>query len=134
MELTANTFVNYIGNYDYYLEKKDTLTPKAPSNTNIVGRDNSSVSASKLSWQEQKEEQARIRKRQNELKKTEERIAVLEERNTKLDVLMMQEDIYTNSVKCQELAKEKAENETELEGLYEKWERLAEDDPFEYSN
>lgn len=134
MELTANTFVNYIGNFDYYLEKKDTLTPKAPSNTNIVGRDNSSVSASKLSWQEQKEEQARIRKRQNELKKTEERIAVLEERNTKLDVLMMQEDIYTNSVKCQELAKEKAENETELEGLYEKWERLAEDDPFEYSN
>ncbi len=83
------------------------------------------VSESKLSWQEQKEEQARLRKRQNDLKKTEERIGVLETRNGKIDELMM-EEVYTNSVKCQELAKEKAANEAELEELYEKWEELAE--------
>ena len=80
----------------------------------------------KTSWQEQKEEQARLRKRQNDLKKTEERIGVLETRNGKIDELMMQEEVYTNSVKCQELAKEKAANEAELEELYEKWEELAE--------
>ena len=80
----------------------------------------------KISWQEQKEEQARLRKRQNDLKKTEERIGVLETRNGKIDELMMQEEVYTNSVKCQELAKEKAANEAELEELYEKWEELAE--------
>ena len=74
----------------------------------------------------QKEEQARLRKRQNDLKKTEERIGVLETRNGKIDELMMQEEVYTNSVKCQELAKEKAANEAELEELYEKWEELAE--------
>ena len=113
LELTGNTFVNYIGNYDYYLEKKDLLAP-------------AQVSESKLSWQEQKEEQARLRKRQNDLKKTEERIGVLETRNGKIDELMMQEEVYTNSVKCQELAKEKAANEAELEELYEKWEELAE--------
>ena len=79
-----------------------------------------------MSWQEQKEEQARIRKRQNELKKTEERITRLEERNQEIDTLLMQEEIYTNSVRCQELAKEKAANEEELEELYEKWEELAE--------
>ena len=84
------------------------------------------VSAGKLSWQEQKEQQAKERKRQNELKKTEERIAVLEERNAEIDELMTHEDVYSNSVKCQELAVEKTENEEELEVLYEKWEELAE--------
>ena len=84
------------------------------------------MSQTKMSWQQQKEEQARIRKRQNELKKTEERITRLEERNQEIDTLLMQEEIYTNSVRCQELAKEKAANEEELEELYEKWEELAE--------
>jgi ATP-binding cassette subfamily F protein 3 len=124
LELTGNTFVNYIGNYDYYLEKKDLLTPAVST---AASEDTpAQVSESKLSWQEQKEEQARLRKRQNDLKKTEERIGVLETRNGKIDELMMQEEVYTNSVKCQELAKEKAANEAELEELYEKWEELAE--------
>ena len=124
LELTGNTFVNYIGNYDYYLEKKDLLTQAVSTAASEDAP--AQVSESKLSWQEQKEEQARLRKRQNDLKKTEERIGVLETRNGKIDELMMQEEVYTNSVKCQELAKEKAANEAELEELYEKWEELAE--------
>ena len=68
----------------------------------------SAPSTAKLSWQEQKEKQARQRKRQNDLKKTEECIAKLEERNMEIDELLAQEEIYTNSVKCQELAKEKS--------------------------
>ena len=124
LELTGNTFVNYIGNYDYYLEKKDLLTPAVSTAASEDAP--AQVSESKLSWQEQKEEQARLRKRQNDLKKTEERIGVLETRNGKIDELMMQEEVYTNSVKCQELAKEKTANEAELEELYEKWEELAE--------
>ena len=39
---------------------------------------------------------------------------------------MTHEDVYSNSMRCQELAKEKQENETELETLYETWEELAE--------
>ena len=124
LELTGNTFVNYIGNYDYYLEKKDLLTPAVSTAASEDAP--AQVSESKLSWQEQKEEQARLRKRQNDLKKTEERIGVLETRNGKIDELMMQEEVYTNSVKCQELAKEKTAIEVELEELYEKWEELAE--------
>ena len=77
--------------------------------------------------QEQKEAQARLRKRQNELKKTEERIGELEDRDGEIDALMIQDDIFTNSVKCQELAKEKAAIAEELEELYMKWEELAED-------
>ena len=124
LELTGNTFVNYIGNYDYYLEKKDLLTPVAA--VSVSEEAPAQVSEAKLSWQEQKEEQARLRKKQNDLKKTEDRIGVLETRNGEIDELMMLEEVYTNSVKCQELAKEKAANEEELETLYEKWEELAE--------
>ena len=128
MELTNNRFINYIGNYDYYLAKKEELTAAYTDSTssNTVQAAETTASEAKLSWQEQKEEQARLRKRQNELKKTEERIAFLENRDAELNELLSKEEIYTNSVKCQELATEKAKNNEELETLYEKWEELAE--------
>ena len=139
LELVNQTFVNYIGNYDYYLEKKETLTaayassPLPPISGNATSGNMSDISSSavsvtdsKLSWQEQKEAQARERKRKNDLKKTEDRIAVLEGRNQEIDELMTHEEVYSNSVRCQELAEEKAQNETELEELYERWEELAE--------
>ena len=132
LDLVNHTFVNYIGNYDYYLEKKEELTTayagaaSTPSSVSDNSTDKN-VSESKLSWQEQKEAQARLRKRQNELKKTEERIGELEDRDGEIDALMVQEEIFTNSVKCQELAKEKAAIAEELEELYMKWEELAED-------
>ena len=138
LELVNQTFVNYIGNYDYYLEKKEELTakyapvsPETSVNSKVANPNISSESqeplGQKLSWQEQKEAQARERKRKNDLKKTEERIAVLETRNQEIDELMTQEDIYSNSVKCQELAVEKSSNEEELETLYEQWADLAEE-------
>ncbi|MCF2554940.1 ribosomal protection-like ABC-F family protein [Faecalicatena contorta] len=127
LELVNQTFVNYIGNYDYYMEKKDELTAVYAASADLQMTVSSSpVSESKLSWQEQKEAQARERKRKNDLKKTEDRISYLEERDTEIDELMTQEEIYTNSVKCQELAHEKAAIAEELEMLYERWEELAE--------
>ena len=128
MELTNSRFINYIGNYDYYLEKKEELTAAytVPTSSDTVQAAETTASEAKLSWQEQKEEQARLRKRQNELKKTEDRIALLENRDAELNELLSKEEIYTNSVKCQELATEKAKNNEELESLYEKWEELAE--------
>ncbi len=131
LELVNQTFVNYIGNYDYYLEKKEELTAAcAPSSSSTLpstgsGAERGTVSEAKLSWQEQKEAQARERKRASDLKKTEERITLLEERDAQIDALMTEEEVYTNSVKCQELAKEKADIASELDVLYEKWEELA---------
>lgn len=138
LELVNQTFVNYIGNYDYYLEKKEELTakyapvsPETSVNSKVTNPNTFSESqepfGQKLSWQEQKEAQARERKRKNDLKKAEERISVLETRNQEIDELMTQEDIYSNSVKCQELAIEKSSNEEELETLYEQWADLAEE-------
>ena len=130
LELTGNTLVNYIGNYDYYLEKKDELTkiyvPSATEEETASLPSSSVETAGKLTWQQQKEEQARIRKRQNELKKTEDRIHVLEVRDKEIDELMMQEEVFTNVAKCVELNKEKTAVNEELEQLYEHWEELAE--------
>ena len=128
LELTGNTLLNYIGNYDYYLEKKDLMAslhlaqseqPGAPSSA-------SAVPATKLDWQQKKEEQARLRKRQNNLKRTEDRIHELETRDSQIDELMTREEIFTDVAKCLELSKEKASIQEELEELYEKWEELAE--------
>ncbi len=128
LELVNHSFVNYIGNYDYYLEKKDALTAIYAKEEQTESENTAceTESEAKLSWQEQKEAQAKERKRQNELKKTEERISILEERDQEIDALMSQEEIFTNSVKCQELSTEKAEILEELETLYEAWETLAE--------
>ncbi len=128
LELVNHSFVNYIGNYDYYLEKKDALTAIYAKEDQTESENTAceTESEAKLSWQEQKEAQAKERKRQNELKKTEERISILEERDQEIDALMSQEEIFTNSVKCQELSTEKAEILEELETLYEAWETLAE--------
>ena len=133
LELVNQTFVNYIGNYDYYLEKKEELTRAYASATavsaGIAPSESSSdnQTESKLSWQEQKEQQAKERKRKNDLKKTEEEIAKLEERNTVIDEELTKEEIYSNSIECQKLSTERAENEEKLEVLYERWEELAEE-------
>ena len=83
------------------------------------------ASDNKLSWQQQKEEQARQRKRENELKKVETRIEELETRDNEIDETMILPDICTNVAECAKLSKEKAAITEELEGLYEKWEELA---------
>ena len=128
LELTGNTLVNYVGNYDYYLEKKEALTAiYAPSSAAQPEAAPQTDTATKLDWKQQKEEQARIRKRQNDLKKTEERIAELEERDKTIDEALSKEEIFTQVSECMKLNTEKAAILEELEQLYEKWEELAED-------
>lgn len=127
LELTGETLVNYIGNYDYYLEKKEELTaiyaPKASPETSLSQK---AESETKADWKAQKEAQAQERKRQNDLKKVEARIAALEERDKEIDKLMEDPEVFTSVFKCQEFSKEKDAILTELEELYEQWETLAE--------
>ncbi len=124
MDLTNQAIVNYIGDYDYYLEKKEELTAKyAPLTTQE--EEAVQVSDNKLSWQRQKEQQAKERKRENELKKTEKRIEELEARDQEIDETMILPEVCTNVAECTRLSKEKAAIAAELEELYEKWEELA---------
>lgn len=129
LDLQEKHFINYIGNYDYYLEKKETLTANTLSQIPQNKTSNSLVTSketdTKLDWKQQKEEQARLRKQQNELKKTEDAIASLESRNAEIDELLSKEEIYTDVSKLMELNKEKTSIEEELEQLFETWETLA---------
>lgn len=122
LELTHHAFVNYIGNYDYYLEKKETMTPVPEA----APAESADASAQKLEWKQQKENQAAIRKRENALKKCEEQIERLEQKNRLIDEEMANPEVATNVARLQELAKEKESLDEELSGLYETWEELSE--------
>lgn len=136
-DLVNRSFVKYIGNYDYYLEKKEELTARytntvdskiSTSIGSLSGNSSSAdaqVSDNKLDWKAQKEQQAAERKRASDLQKTEERINELELRDGAIDEEMTHEEVFTNGQKCRELSEEKAAIAAELEELYRKWEELA---------
>lgn len=146
LDLTEQKLLNYIGNYDYYLEKKAEVEaaylnktsassgiasgrPGAFPSSAFTASKTASVSEAdsenKQSWQQQKEEQARIRKRKNDLKKTEDEISKLEARNEEIDLLLTKEEIFTNVSKLIELNNEKKAIEDRLLELMEVWEQLA---------
>ncbi|MEG1716094.1 MAG: ABC-F family ATP-binding cassette domain-containing protein [Lachnospiraceae bacterium] len=130
LDLVHYSFVNYIGNYDYYLEKKDTLTK---AYTTDIGLETVSSDCEfpnhKSDWQTQKEQQAKERKRLNDLAKAEDQINNLEVRSNDIDQLLTQSEIFTDVRKCLELTEEKASITSQLEALYEQWELLAEEKP-----
>ena len=145
LDLNRRTLTDYLGNYDYYLEKRDeqlALIDAAESRTGAgVSRDtqsirdanskgssanSSSTADSKQDWLARKEQQAAQRKKENKLKKCEEQIDRLESRNGENDLLMTSPDICTDVAKLQELTKEREANDKELADLYEKWELLSE--------
>ena len=134
LDLTGGTIVNYIGNYDYYLEKHDELTriyveaePKAQAaqmTEQTVAQDGSGTDK-KADWQAQKAEQARIRKLENTLKKAEERIAELEDLIAGIDGECADPANATNSAKLGELTGRQNEYRSELEKCYEEWEQVS---------
>lgn len=134
LDLNRRTLTNYLGNYDYYLEKKEEQLAKIDASFAASQTGNAAVtgsktdglpSAAKQDWKAMKEQQAAQRKRENDLKKCEERIETLEKRNEEIDGLMVSPDVCTNVAKLQELNSEKEGNEAELLALYEKWEELS---------
>ena len=167
LELTNHTLVNYIGNYDYYMEKKEELTRAYASSPADNGQDRKAVGADgtglagfassdserpgsaaagqmvpgengarstdsngsgKMDWKAQKEEQARLRKKENRIRKIEEEIEKLEARNKEIDEEFLKPETGTDLPKCQELAKEQNENNDRLQELYEDWETASDED------
>ena len=175
LDLRCKMLLNYIGNYDYYLEKKPEVEKKylgfaledttslakgsdrltnhkqlysglssfSPSlgknattgenatdkkSSQTAGMTNPAMTAGtagKQDWLAKKEEQAKERKRQNDLKKVEAEIEKLEARDTELDGMLTEETVYSDPAKLMELNNEKTEIATRLEMLMEEWEGLA---------
>ena len=133
IELVGQTTVNYIGNYDYYIEKKDALTAAAlagkPADSSCAvsaAQKNAQKESAKADWKQSKEEQALLKKKKNELKKTEERITVIEDRLKAIEEESALPEVCTDTARLLELHKESTKLSEELDALYEKWEELSE--------
>ena len=125
IELSNKTVVNYIGNYDYYLEKRDILSAKPINTVSSADIEHAKKAAdSKASWQEEKVKQAQLKKIKNELKRTEERIANIEERIDKLDNMYADPAISSDTAKLMDIHTEKEELSKELDKLYDRWGEL----------
>lgn len=133
IELVGQTTVNYIGNYDYYIEKKDALTaaalagkPADSSSAVSAAQKNAQKESAKADWKQSKEEQALLKKKKNKLKKTEERITVIEDRLKAIEEESALPEVCTDTARLLELHKESTKLSEELDTLYEKWEELSE--------
>jgi ATP-binding cassette subfamily F protein 3 len=134
LDLEGECFTNYIGNYDYYLEKhgelaaKDSSSESDKSNGAMVSHSSSSdlsETTVKQDWKAQKEQQAKERKRKNDLSKCEANIASLEEKIEELNTMMADPAVATSPSKLLEYSKEQDALQEELNQSYELWETLA---------
>ena len=130
IELFSNRFDNYIGNYDYYIEKKEDVRAYGDS----LQKDKMPLEAidseeaqrleekesKRLDWENQKELSAKRRKWQNALQKAEEKIAKLEERKEELTASM--EEVGSDVGRLMEIHREQEAIEKELEEQYALWE------------
>ena len=130
IELFSNRFDNYIGNYDYYIEKKEDVRAYGDS----LQKDKMPLEAidpeeaqrleekesKRLDWESQKELSAKRRKWQNALQKAEEKIAKLEERKEELTASM--EEVGSDVGRLMEIHREQEAIDKELEEQYAIWE------------
>ena len=125
LDLTGHKLIGYLGNYDYYLEKKESLEQAFLTKDASIVKTEQTPSVQKLDWQAKKEQQAKQRKKENDLKKCENEITSLEEKSRLLDEQMALPENATNVSKLQELTKEKTDIEGKLTALYDIWEELS---------
>lgn len=124
LELTNTKLINYLGNYDYYEEKKEELTATfAPKEEKTKAE--KTTSSNKQDYLERKAEAARIRKLKNDISKVEEKIKKYEDRLNELDEMVAYPSVSTNSAKLNEIGKEQNEISDKLDKLMEEWEILS---------
>lgn len=124
LELVDGKLVSYLGNYDYYLEKKDILTQAPALSEGSSSKNETVLSETKLDWQAQKELQAKARKKENDLRKCEDAITSLEQELSDIETTMSQPEVATDVAQLQELTKRQQALNEKLLPLYEQWEML----------
>jgi ATP-binding cassette subfamily F protein 3 len=124
LELQGTTFTEYLGNYDYYFEKKQEQAAVTENRTQETIKEIGSEG--KTDWALQKKQQSQRRKLENQLAKCEERIAELEGEIASIDAEFSKEDVATNSARLNELTAKRKAAQQELDDCYETWEQLSE--------
>ncbi len=138
LEFAEYGLTNYIGNYDYYLEKKASIKVDATGNvsynvsankiapaTQAEGQAVSSKEAAKLDYARQKQEAALAKKKERELAACEEEIDKLETKKAALEEEMSDPAVASVSAKLNEISNALAEIDAKLADLYDKWETLS---------
>ena len=118
--LDENGITEYLGNYDYYIEKKKQV--QEMNNVEVMEeKTKTQLKEEKKKEREQREAEKKNRvKRQNIEKEIEETEAKIEE----MDILLCQEEVYSNPEKSKDVSQQKASLEEKLSALYEEWESL----------
>ncbi|WP_314164169.1 ribosomal protection-like ABC-F family protein [Lachnoanaerobaculum gingivalis] len=124
LDLTGNRLLNYIGNYDYYIEKREAVEGAANLSNNNIEEKPAEISDSKQEWIENKTAQAQKKKISNALNKCEKEIEKIEEKLSLIDEEFANPEISSNVGKLMELQKEKTALEEKLEKLMNEWEEL----------
>ena len=124
LDLTGNRLLNYIGNYDYYIEKREAVEGAANLSVNNIEEKPAEVSDSKQEWIENKNAQAQKKKITNALNKCEKEIEKIEEKLALIDEEFANPEISSNVGKLMELQKEKTALEEKLEKFMNEWEEL----------
>ena len=121
LEISDHGLTSYPGNYqDYIAQKEKEKAALNAASTSAVSVD----TEAKLDWKQQKEEQAKQRKRENRLKKVEDMITDLETKQEELSEAMSLPENASDPAKLMELSNKQAEITSSLEELYEEWETL----------
>lgn len=120
--LDENGVTEYLGNYDYYIEKKRQLS-EMNKEENTATKTKTQLKEEKRKEKEQREIERRSK---NKIKKLEDDIEQTEKKIAGLDMMLCQEEIYSNPEKSKEVNLEKSELEDKLASLYEKWEQIME--------
>lgn len=128
LELTNQQFSVYLGNYDYFVEKK----AQSQETQNIVSQTTTSSEAEqvesegKIDWKQQKKLQSEKRKVENRIAEIEEQISECEDTLAKIDEEFAKDDVATNSAKLNELSEKQSKVQAELDTLYATWEQWSE--------
>lgn len=123
LDLTPTGVENFAGNYDYYIEKR---TEKLQLLSTLSSSENLSSKPNKEQWLQKKEDDAQKRRKEKQIEKTEGEIHEIEARIVDIDLLLCQEEIYTDHVRVTDLSNEKTDLEERLTLLYEQWDVLLE--------
>ena len=127
-DLTHEHFVDYDGNYDYYLAKKEIVEARLFGSDENEADGKAAPTAAKQNWQEAKADAAAKRKKAAQIARLEDEIAKLEEALKEIDVKMSDPEIATNAYELSKLSSKQEELNQELSVKMDEWMSISEED------
>ncbi|MEK3856598.1 ABC transporter ATP-binding protein [Cytobacillus sp. FSL H8-0458] len=128
VELSGSGATEYLGDYDYYVEKKQEQEELLAFNEQVDPTASQSIKQDKNNYQLDKEAKKLERQRKRRMEEIEEQIEALETVIDANDQLLCDPNVYQDHEKVMEITNETDEAKAKLEELMEEWTLLAEED------